>query len=355
MAAPESILKLCETFDLHKQHYKSSGHNETELRREFLDPFFKALGWDVDNEQGYADAYKDVIHEDAIKVGGLTKAPDYCFRIGGTRKFFVEAKKPAVNIHGDIAPAFQLRRYGWSAKLPLSILSDFEELAVYDTRIRPVKSDKSAKARTMYFTYDQYAERWDEIESIFSREAVLKGSFDKYADTSKKKRGTGEVDDAFLQEIERWRDVLARNFALRNPALSVRDLNFAVQETIDRLIFLRICEDRGTEDYGRLQTLCSGSRTYIRLMEQFQQADNRYNSGLFHFDNGEKGLAPDGHPHTKNTVPEKPYHSDQRHGVDWKPEAAGRDLDRDFVLRPKGFLNLWPMKLWMLQSAHRLS
>jgi len=295
MPAPESILKLCEIFSQHEEHYKSTGYNETELRREFLDPFFKALGWDVDNEQGYADAYKDVIHEDAIKIGGYTKAPDYCFRIGGTRKFFVEAKKPAINIQSDVVPAFQLRRYGWSAKLPLSILSDFEELAVYDTRIKPVKSDRPAKARTLYYTHDQYVEKWDEIAAIFSREAVLKGSFDKYADTSKKKRGTGAVDDTFLKEIERWRDVLARNLALRNPSLSVRDLNFAVQKTIDRLIFLRICEDRGTEDYGRLQALLNGGRTYPRLMEFFKQADDRYNSGLFHFDNGEKGRsdAPD--------------------------------------------------------------
>ena len=63
MGAPETILKLCETFSAHKEHYKSANYNETELRREFLDPFFKALGWDVDNEAGYADAYKDVIHE----------------------------------------------------------------------------------------------------------------------------------------------------------------------------------------------------------------------------------------------------------------------------------------------------
>ena len=96
---------------------------------------FKALGWDVDNEYGDAEAYKDVVHEDAIKVGGATKAPDYCFRIGGTRKFFLEAKKPSVNIKDDIAAAFQLRRYAWSAKLPLSILSDFEEFAVYDCRV----------------------------------------------------------------------------------------------------------------------------------------------------------------------------------------------------------------------------
>lgn len=289
MAAPETVLKLCETFTAHKEHYKSANYNETELRREFLDPFFKALGWDVDNEQGYADAYKDVIHEDAIKMGGYTKAPDYCFRIGGARKFFVEAKKPSPDIRDDLAPAYQLRRYGWSAKLPLSILSDFEELAVYDTRIRPNKGDKPAKGRTLYFTYDQYAEKWDEIAAIFSREAVLKGSFDKYAETAKGKRGTGAVDETFLAEIERWRDALARNLALRNGELSVRDLNYAVQKIIDRIIFLRICEDRGTEDYGRLQTLQNGNRTYTRLVQLFLQADDRYNSGLFHFDQGEKG------------------------------------------------------------------
>ncbi len=299
MPAPESISALCETFRLHREHYTSGGYNETELRREFLDPFFTALGWDVDNKAGYADAYKDVIHEDAIRIGGYTKAPDYCFRIGGTRKFFVEAKKPSVNIDVDIAPAYQLRRYGWSAKLPLSILSDFEELAVYDTRVKPEKADRPAKARILYYTFDQYVDKWDEIAAVFSRDAILRGSFDKYAETAKGKRGTGAVDDTFLAEIERWRDLLARNLAIRNPGLTVRDLNFAVQKTIDRIIFLRICEDRGTEDYGRLQTLLNGARTYTRLQQLFHQADARYNSGLFHFDTGEKGRT--GSPDTLTT------------------------------------------------------
>lgn len=283
MPAPDAVLRLIENFATHLEHYKSGGYNETQVRREFLDPFWKALGWDIDNKQGYADAYKDVIHEDAIKIGGYTKAPDYCFRIGGTRKFFLEAKKPSIQVKTDIAPAYQLRRYAWSAKLPLSVLSDFEELAVYDCRLKPKPGDKASVARTIYCTFDQYETRWDEIAAIFSREAVLRGSFDKYVDTSKKKRGTAEVDDAFLGEIERWRDLLAKNFALRNGGLSVRDLNYAVQKTIDRLIFLRICEDRGTEDYGRLRTVANGTNTYARLLEDFRRADDRYNSGLFHF------------------------------------------------------------------------
>lgn len=288
MTAPQEILGLIERFDNNREAYRSGTYNETQLRREFIDPFFKILGWDVDNEKGYAEAYKDVIHEDSIKVGGMTKAPDYCFRIGGVRKFFVETKKPAVNLKEDADPAFQLRRYAWSAKLPLSILTDFEEFVVYDCRVKPDKLDKSSTARILYLNHTEYAQRWYEIASVFSRDAVLKGAFDKYAESSKAKKGTAAVDTAFLKEIESWRDMLARNLALRNPDLTQHDLNFAIQRTIDRIIFLRICEDRGIERYGRLMALQNGDRVYARLCEIFHRADERYNSGLFHFQK-EKG------------------------------------------------------------------
>ncbi|MEW6601177.1 MAG: N-6 DNA methylase [Nitrospirota bacterium] len=284
MSMPREISELIERFERNREAYLSGQYNETQLRREFLDPLFISLGWDIDNKQGYAEAYKDVIHEDAIKIGGVIKAPDYCFRVGGTKKFFVEAKKPSVKLKDDISPAFQLRRYAWSAKLPLSILTDFEEFAVYDCRVKPVKSDKASTARLLYLTYNEYARRWDEISSVFSREAVLKGSFDKYAAKGKHKKGTAEVDNAFLEEIEIWRDMFARNIALRNQGLTQRELNFAVQRIIDRIIFLRICEDRGIEEYGRLMSLLNGVNLYARLFQIFRNADDRYNSGLFHFE-----------------------------------------------------------------------
>jgi hypothetical protein len=290
MTAPGEVLELVERFERGRDAYRSPGYNETQLRREFLDPFFAALGWDIDNRAGWAEAYKEVIHEDAIKIGGFTKAPDYCFRVGGNRKFFVEAKKPAVDILQDANPAFQLRRYAWSAKLPLSVLTDFEEFAVYDCRIKPSAADKASVGRIRYFTYAEYSEKWEEIASVFSKEAVLKGSFDKYAETTRSRRGTAEVDAAFLQEIESWRDLLARNLAIRNPRLTQRELNFAVQRTIDRIIFLRICEDRGIEPEGRLLGLTNASGIYGRLLELYRQADERYNSGLFHF-RQEKGRA----------------------------------------------------------------
>lgn len=279
MPAPAKIADLVKRFEENREVYTSGGYNETQIRREFIDPFFKELGWDIDNEQGYAEAYKDVIHEDAIKVG----APDYCFRIGGARKFFIEAKKPAVNLKDDIHPAFQLRRYAWSAKLPLSVLTDFEEFAVYDCRVKPSKIDKASNARIKYYTYKDYLEKWDEIAGIFSRDAVLKGAFDKYASSSKGRKGTDEVDRAFLSEIQSWRRELAVNIAHLNPTLTNRELNFVVQRMIDRIIFLRICEDRGIEDYGTLLGLCNGHGVYERLFEVFEKADQRYNSGIFHF------------------------------------------------------------------------
>ena len=103
--------------------------------------------------------------------------------------------------------------------------------------------------------YTDYADRWDEIANVFSRAAVLKGAFDKFAESSKLKRGTSDFDSDFLETIENWRKELAQNLALRNRALTQRELNFAVQRIIDRIVFLRICEGRGIEDHGRLQGL----------------------------------------------------------------------------------------------------
>ena len=303
---PEAVIRLIDTFSLHRESYLSGKYKETPVRREFIDPLFVALGWDIDNSQGYAEAYKDVVHEDAIKVSGKNKAPDYCFRVGGTRKFFLEAKKPSERFRDKSVHAYQLRRYGSSAKLPISILTDFENLAVYDCRIKPRETDGPGVAQLFIINYTEYIERWDEIASIFSREAILKGSFDKYAEASKDKKGTLEVDDAFLAEIESWRESLAKVLALRNAKLSAGDLNHAVQMIVDRIVFLRMCEDRGIEEYGALREIASGDGVYRRLVKLFERADDRYNSGLFHF-HKEKGrseppdtlttnLAIDDHP-----------------------------------------------------------
>ena len=190
--APAEIVRLVGQFDEHREAYRRGDYSETALRRDFVAPFFAALGWDVHNVRGYGEASGDVIHEDALRVARTNTAPDYGFAMGGVGKFFVEAKRPSVNIRRDAMAAFQLRRYAWTAKVPLSILTDFEELAVYDCRIKPDKNDEASTARILLFGYQEYVDRWEEIAGVFSREAVLNGAFDKYAESTRKKRGAAE-------------------------------------------------------------------------------------------------------------------------------------------------------------------
>ncbi len=220
------------------------------------------------------------------------KRPDYGFRTGSTTHFFVETKRPNVNLKEDSASAFQLRRYGWSGNLPVSVLTNFEEFCVYDCRIQPKRLDPANKARLRYWRYDEYHKIWDEMASRFSREAVASGSLWDWVEGEKIK-GLITVDQAFLQEMENWREMLAKDIALHNK-LDQRSLNLLVQRTIDRIVFLRIAEDRGIEIYGRLRSAIGKDRQVYELLKSFfQEADDKYNSGLFHFGQGERASEPD--------------------------------------------------------------
>jgi len=189
------IKSLVDRFGEQIDSYRSGDYNETLTRRDLIDPFFKALGWDIDNSQGYAEAYREVIHEDKVNVGGAIKSPDYSFRLpGGKRLFFVEAKKPHVDIKNDIHPAYQIRRYGWNAKLPVSIITDFEEFSVYDCTRKPCPTDNAAVSRVRYLTWKDYLTEFDFLWETFSKEKVLKGSFDKFVQSDTAQKGTATVD-----------------------------------------------------------------------------------------------------------------------------------------------------------------
>ncbi|MDR0900181.1 MAG: type I restriction enzyme HsdR N-terminal domain-containing protein, partial [Methanobrevibacter sp.] len=200
MEAPEEVKNLVKKFEDNIERYKNPKYNETTVRQEFIDPLFIALGWDVNNIiKPKAPQYRDVILEDNIKVGGQTKSPDYCFTLSGNKIFFLEAKKPSVNIIDDKAPAYQLKRYAWSAKFALSVLTDFEDLAIYEAKTKPKNTDSTKVGRVKLYNYKDYVDKWDEIYNLLSKEAVETGSFDKFAG-KKIKKGTSEVDDEFLKE-----------------------------------------------------------------------------------------------------------------------------------------------------------
>lgn len=250
--AQKGIIDLVTRFETHIDSYKDQNYKETRLRGEFINPFFENLGWDVYNKNNYAEAYREVIQEDTLKIEDTLKAPDYSFRLsGGKRLFFVEAKKPSVSVIESIQPAYQVRRYGWSAKHPISVVTDFEEFAIYDCTAKPNPNDKPSVARIKYLTFQDYLREFDFIWDTFSREQVLRGSFDKFVHSDKQKQGTTTVDKDFLASLDRWRTYLAVNISWNNKLLGEDEINFAVQQLIDRIIFLRIAEDRKIHTYNK--------------------------------------------------------------------------------------------------------
>ena len=278
----QTLKALVEQFDRNVEQYKNISYKEAQIRADFIDKFFILLGWDIYNANGRSEAYRDCIFESSLKVEGKSKNPDYTFKIGIESKFFVEAKKPSINIKYDVHSAFQLRRYSYSASLPLSVLTDFEEFAIYDTRIKPKTSDQANVGRVFYCNFKEYEKYWDYIHGTFAKESILNGSFDEYAKA--KKKGTSEVDKEFLKEIESWRELLAKNIALRNKDLNIYDLNQAVQTIIDRIIFLRIAIDRNIESddlFASIIKVPANKKTFQKLDLIFFEADKKYNSGLF--------------------------------------------------------------------------
>lgn len=281
--AKKELEKLVTQFRDHLESYKSSDYNEENLRTEFLNGFFgKAiLGWDIENSDKLPPSYREVRTEESIQIEGRSKSPDYSFRINGTQRvFFVEAKKPAVNVSKHGESAFQLRRYGWNADLSISILTSFEYFAVYDCTIKPKDNEKATFARLKIIHFEDYLSEFDYIYDNFSKASVVKGSINNFAKGKKGKRGTASVDKDFLCSLDKWRIKLAHDLNEAN-SLDEEQLNSIVQKTLDKIIFLRIAEDRSAEEYGKLLKCLNTKNQLQALTNIFREADEKYNSGLF--------------------------------------------------------------------------
>lgn len=259
-----------------------SAYNETQTRTDFISPFLQALGWDVYNERGQPLDLREVIEEPTVEVGAerLSKKPDYELRLARQRKLFVEAKKPSVRIDRERSPAFQARRYGFSASLPIAILTNFHQMVIYDCFTAPLEEDEAHVARRAVYLFDDYVGRFDEIYDQISREAVYSGAFDKLFHVGVSRHGTQQFDDHFLRQVRSWRERLARDLHKNNPALTPVELTFGVQLFLSRLVFLRICEDRDIEKYETLRNL-KGGKAFDALLAVLGRADKFYDSGLF--------------------------------------------------------------------------
>lgn len=239
------LQRLIEQFSTNLDYYKDAkqNYNEHSCRIEFIDPFLKLLGWDVANEKGVAPQYREVIAEN---YSNHSDRPDYTMTLRGVAKFFIEAKKPAVDITKVEAPAFQTRKYGWNAKHRIAVLTNFEYLAVYDTCYLPNEKDDCATARYRLYHYTEYMEKFNEINDLISRETVYSGEFDKNINNESFETGaqTQQVDEMFLSQINGWRVALSNELYSKGGRYkSLEVLNDVVQEFINQIVFLRICED----------------------------------------------------------------------------------------------------------------
>ena len=294
--ARQKIVELAQKFASQIEEYRHPDYNEARTKIDFISPLFKLLGWDIDNEKGMTQYLREVILEDRIRVDGKVKHPDYAFRLGNTVLFYVEAKKPSVNIMEDKESALQLRYYGWNTGLTICLLTNFREFAVYDCRVKPNKKDKASTARLTYFTYQDlmgkqgtFKDMRDGFEFLwdtFTQENISKGSFEKFIkdDGDRFKRGILTVDKDFLRLLDVWRERLAKSLIRHNSKINEDELNLSVQQFLDRIVFLRVAEDRGLEQKNTLKNAVNTSNFYKNLYKIFVKAEQKYNSGIFDFE-----------------------------------------------------------------------
>ncbi|MGL4562447.1 MAG: Eco57I restriction-modification methylase domain-containing protein, partial [Brevinema sp.] len=287
--AKQKITSLVEAFKSHEHEYLKITYNETQVRREFIDPLFEILGWDVGNEANKKQKVKDVILEYRQSIvandGSFSnKRPDYAFQFNGKLKFFVEAKAPHVNLANSESAIFQVRNYGYHKRLAISVLTDFQELYIYDTKISLKKTIKPLKS----FKYEEFIDRFDELWDCLSYEAMDNeySQFSRWQDQLSKDTEKYTINSDFLGYLNEFREELAKNIAKKNLlngkiAYSEYDLNYIVQKIIDRVIFLRIAEARGLEYSETLKTLSNSSDIYTQLNDYFIKCQKRYNSDLF--------------------------------------------------------------------------
>lgn len=278
MTAPQKLTDLVARFaaDEPRLIAASSGYQETEVRVEYIDPLFEILGWDMSNAEGLPNNLKDILREESQEGDG--GRPDYTFRIASGKKFFLEAKKPSVDITKNKAAAFQARSYGHTVGLPVSLLTNFRTLRIYDSRLEPKSTDDADVGLLDSIDYSDLPARFNDLAARFGRTAVAEGSIDSFYGSTTE--GTLAVSEKFLARINGWRVRLANELHGRYPALTVIELSDLAQKVINRIIFLRMCEDRGIEARDTLRR-AAGKKDVIELQALFKRLDDRYNTGLF--------------------------------------------------------------------------
>ena len=289
--AKKNLSKLMEKFERELSAGRIKEYNEAETKTAFIQPLLKeVLGWNVNDRD-------EVSLEEKISRGRV----DYGLKVEGKTKIFVEAKPPKADLNKHIEQAV---RYGYNRKsVPFVLLTDFEGLKLFDVTIKPDSRilDKGVKIELEWNRYlEQFEKLW-----LLSKESVIKGELDKLLLVKPKDRVP--VDKAILEDLKRWRVTLAKDIFKNNPDLFhsgdpdkdadyLKEIN---QKILDRIIFIRSCEDRGLVHRHYLRELFEertetvGTNTMIFLREEFKHYNIIFDSDLFRPQEWEDNLAID--------------------------------------------------------------
>lgn len=289
------VKELSGSFKENERKYLSSAYQEAEVRKDFIDKFFIALGWDVNHDMQKNPYEQEVKVEKGMNIGKAQKRADYAFYLKPNYndvKFFVEAKKPARSLSNP-DDYFQAIRYGWNANTPLVILTDFEELHILDSRFKPdIKNSLDRKIERFHYSEYENEEKFRRIYHLFSRESVNENFIQKKADDLPKPKGKGyqkglfkggyqSIDESFLIELDEIRLALAKSFKKKNPGLESEELTEAAQRTIDRLVFIRFLEDKLIEPEHYVSEFGNNNSPWKDFINVSRRMDAKYNGVVF--------------------------------------------------------------------------
>ena len=269
--ARERVAELIEKYEQVKKSGQIKTYNEAETCKEFILPLFRALGWDTDSKS-------EVSAEEHTSAKDRS---DYGFYLNGWPKFYLEAKKLSANLH-DEKFAQQATTYSWNKGIAWAVLTDFENLIIFNAQ--DIAEHLSHK---LFFDipYTEYLERFEQLWWL-SRESTESNILDKEAEKVGKKLQRVTVTDTLYKDLNKSREQLLKSFHTWNPQVDYVLLEEGVQKLLDRLIFIRVAEDRRLEQPTLTPMLrahggSSNEKFYNDLVAKFRELDKIYNSNLF--------------------------------------------------------------------------
>jgi len=222
--------------------------------RTWVEKFLTVFGWDASNPRQVRQEYR--IQGRAARrlkrEGTSHRRPDYCLLSNERRILYIDVKKFEADLKDDPGIAYQVRCYGWSENFKVSYAFDFEELSVYDCRIPPKDDDDADMARIRYLHFEEYLAHFDWLWDFFGKEAIDLGSLSRRLPDDERPKGSKTMDQDFEEKLSKWRKELAKSILRYGKEREPACISAAAQRILDRIIFLRICEEFGYEETGTL-------------------------------------------------------------------------------------------------------